>query len=296
MQALNWNDLRHVLAVARGGSLAAAAKQLGVDQTTVTRRLAAAETALGARLFERGEGGALEPTAAGTAAVARAERIEREIEGLGAIAGSNAAIAGTVRITAVPVLVNHVLLPASPWLTAAHPDLRLDFIAEPRNLSLIRREADIALRLARPDASAGSSVLARRLGSLAYGVYVPADCAPVEEAALPWITYEEGAADLPQSRWIAAAMGDGGATRAAVAVNDSEGVLQAIRGGLGKSLLPHVVGDRAAGVRAAADGAPAFVLTREIWLLTRPDQRPLARVAAAVDWLEEVIGRLGPGE
>ncbi|HUN48921.1 MAG TPA: LysR family transcriptional regulator, partial [Stellaceae bacterium] len=91
MQALNWNDLRHVLAVARGGSLAAAAKQLGVDQTTVTRRLAAAEAALGARLFERGEGGALEPTAAGAAAVARAERVEQEIESLAAIAGSNAA-------------------------------------------------------------------------------------------------------------------------------------------------------------------------------------------------------------
>ncbi len=291
MQGLNWNDLRYLLAVARSGSLNAAAARLGVDQTTVARRLRAAEAALGARLFERTASGALHPTQAGEAAIARAERAEWEIEGLRTVGDSNAEASGVVRVTAVPMLVNHLLLPAVAELSADHPGLRVELVAEPRNLSLVRREADIALRLARPEASAGKSMLAWRIGSLAYGVYVPSGCAPAAEAALPWITYEEGMAELPQARWIAAAMAGNAASSAAVAVNDAEGVLQAIRSGLGRSLLPAVVGDHAPGVRAIAGTPQPFVLTREIWLLTHPDHRPLARVAAVISWLERVIRR-----
>ncbi|HTZ80999.1 MAG TPA: LysR family transcriptional regulator [Stellaceae bacterium] len=292
MQGLNWNDLRYLLAVARGGSLGAAAKRLKVDQTTVARRLGAVEAALGTRLFERGARGRLHPTPAARTAIARAERVEREIEALRGIAGGDQALRGTVRITAVPVLVNHVLIPAATALTATHPDLRLELLAEPRNLSLARREADIALRLARPDAGAGDAVLARRIGSLAYGIYAPAGAAPEGDAALPWITYEEGMAGLPQSRWMSAMIADAGGAAAPVSVSDAESVLQAIRSGLGKSLLPAVIGDSAAGLRAVADPAQPFVLTREIWLLTRPEQRRLARIAAAIGWIERTIERL----
>jgi len=199
-QATNWNDLRYLLAVAQGGTLSAAARRLRVDETTVARRLAAAETALGARLFDRVDG-VLRLTTAGEVAVAHAERVEREMHALGnRIAGADAAVAGTVRLTAVPILVNHLLVPALPDLYAAHPLLRLELIAEPRNLSLTKREADIALRLARP--RGGGTAVARRIGRLDYAVFAPRRGDPDR---LPWITYEEGMDELPQAKWIAAA-------------------------------------------------------------------------------------------
>src|SRR5690349_14902177 len=136
MQAMEWSDLRHVLTVARAGTLAAAARRLGVNQTTVARRLKAAEQALGTRLFERRDG-VLYPTAAGEAAIVRAARVEQEVEALETGVGEDeAGVAGLVRITAVPILANRLLIPALPKLLAVHPGLRLELVAEPRNLNL----------------------------------------------------------------------------------------------------------------------------------------------------------------
>lgn len=230
MQGMEWSDLRHVLAVARAGTLAAAARRLRVNQTTVSRRIAAAERALGARLFERSDG-TLRPTRAGEAAVNRAAQVELEVEALERrVTGTDAAPAGTVRLTSVPILVNRLLVPALPKLYAAHPRLQIELIADQRNLHLTRREADIALRLARPESG---TALARRIGRLDYAVYGPRRRAA---NALPWITYEEGLGHLPQARWIDAAAGKD--VPVSLRVNDAETILQAVRAGLGKSLLP----------------------------------------------------------
>ncbi|HTR84673.1 MAG TPA: LysR family transcriptional regulator [Reyranella sp.] len=276
---MDWNDLRYALAVSRAGTLAAAARRLKVDQTTVARRLAAIERALGTRLFERIDGG-LRPTRAGEAALARAVRIEQEIEGLERdIGGSDSKIAGTVRITAVPVLVNHLLVPASAALHAAHPELRLELIAESRNASLTRREADIALRLARPES--GRSLLARRLGRVGYAVYGPRR----KRARLPWISYEEGLAHLPQARWIESVRGN--RETAPLALSDTESILQAVRAGLGKSLLPCFVADADPALRTLGDDK--IVLTRELWVITHGAIRHDARIAVVVDWLDRLV-------
>ena len=150
MLELNWNDLRFVLALARSQSLAGAARRLGVNETTVARRVAQAEQRLSARLFERNLG-RLHPTEAGTAVVAGAERVELEVQALeSATSGADRLAAGSVRVTSVPIIVNRILVPALPRLLRDHPQLRVELIAEPRDLSLTKREADIALRLARP--------------------------------------------------------------------------------------------------------------------------------------------------
>jgi DNA-binding transcriptional LysR family regulator len=295
-QAADWNDLRYLLAVAQGGTLAAAARRLRVDETTVARRLAAAEAALGARLFER-VAGAMRPTAAGEAAVAHAERIEREVQALqGRIAGADAAVAGTVRLTAVPIVVNRLLVPALPDLLAAHPQLRLELIAEPRNLSLTKREADIALRLARPQG--GGAVVTRRIGRLDYAVYGPSlgelrsTSAPSlgpgdrDDDALPWITYEAGLDELPQAKWIAAAT-RGAAAAPALMAADAETILAAVSAGLGKSLLPRAVADREPGLCRLGDDAP--VLSRELWLLVHADLRRLVRIEAVITWIERTV-------
>jgi DNA-binding transcriptional LysR family regulator len=284
MQVMDWNDLRYILTIARAGTLAAAARRLGVNQTTVARRLAAAEAALGARLFERVEG-VLHPTRAGQAAIVRAAGVEQEVHDLElGIGRSDADAAGLVRVTAVPVLVNRLLIPALPALRARFPRLRIELIAESRNVSLTRREADIALRLGRPES--GRAVLARRIGNLTYAAYGPRRRAPER---LPWITYEEGLSHLPQARWMAASIPAG--QSAPIMVSDAETIIHAIHAGLGKSLLPCFAVDQ--DPRLQRLGGPRAVLTRELWLLTHRDLRHHARIAAVIAWLAE-LGATGP--
>src|SRR4051812_16888095 len=150
MQSIAWDDLRYVLALARFATIAEAARRLSVDEATVARRIARIERQLGARLFDRVQRRLL-PTDAGTAAAERAERVEQEVERLVAgAAGADRVAVGRVRITAVPVIVNRLLLPALPLLLEANPGLAVDLIAEPRDLSPVKREVDVAVRLARP--------------------------------------------------------------------------------------------------------------------------------------------------
>jgi DNA-binding transcriptional LysR family regulator len=275
MQAMDWGDLRYVLAVARAGTLAAAARRLGVNQTTAARRLASAQSSLGSRLFERRDG-ALHPTKAGEAAIARAARVEQEFLALArGVGGADAVEAGSVRVTAVPILANRLLVPALPRLFARHPRLRVELVAEPRNLSLTRREADIALRLARPESG---PALAWRIGRLDYAVY---GARRRSADNLPWITYEDGLSHLPQARWIAARDEE----PAALLVNDAEAIVQAVRAGIGKSLVPCFVAAREPGMKRLGRG---IVLSRDIWLLVHRDLRAQARIAAVIDWLTQV--------
>ncbi len=292
LRPLDWNDLRYLLAVARGGTLAGAAKGLGVDDSTVSRRVARLEARLEARLFERAGDGRLRPTPAGAEAVERAERMELEVEGLrDSVTGADTVCAGTVRLTSVPLLVNRLLVPALPGLLDRHPALNLELVADPSDLSLRRREADMALRLARPR-SGGRSVLARRIGTLRYEVYAATSLPAAAEASLPWVTYDEAFAHLPQARWIAADLECGG-TAARFVVNDGEALVEAVAAGLGKSLLPHVVAARDPRLTAlvAPDGNP--VLERELWLLVHRELRGLARIDAAADWLCELVAKAG---
>ena len=197
---LNWNDLRYVLAISRGGTLAAAARLLGVDDTTVARRLAAMQEATGTRLYQRLRDGTLQLTTAGKRIALHAEKIEREIGALdGALKSADDAVSGIVRITSVPIIVNHILVPAADSLLQRHPKLRLELVADPKDLSLTRRETDLALRLARPK-TGGTKVMARRVGTIRYDVYVSASCSLREAKTLPWVTYDDSMAHLPQAR------------------------------------------------------------------------------------------------
>src|SRR5262245_12376475 len=280
MQAMDWHDLHYILAVSRAGTLSAAARRLAVNQTTVARRLAAAEHALGTRLFDR-VAGALRPTRAGGAAIAWAARVEAVVLALGlGGAGGEAALAGSVRLTAGPVLINRLLAPALPAFLASHPGLRRDLAADPRNASLTRREADIALRLARPEEARG--LLTRRLGHLDYAVY---GLRRRSAKRLPWITYDEALAHLPHARWLARA--SEGQKRAALSVNDTETLVQVIHAGLGKSLLPCFLAGREAGLRRLSGARP--VVSREVWLLTHRELRHQARIDAVVAWLAGLV-------
>jgi DNA-binding transcriptional LysR family regulator len=262
-----------------------AARRLGLNESTVARRITQAEKRLRARLFERSLG-KLEPTEAGAEIIRRAERIEMEVQAAeGAIAGTDERAAGTVRVTTVPIVANRILAPALTHLLAEHPHLRIELIGDSRDLSLTKREADIALRLARPQKEVRA--IARRIGRLAYAVYGPARHA---SKSLPWVTYEDRMNDLPQSQWIAETIAHDRAADPQVLVNDAEVLLQCVTAGLGKSVLPVAIGEQMPGLVRIGECPQA--LSRELWLMVHPDLRDLIRVRVVMDWIMATIGRL----
>jgi DNA-binding transcriptional LysR family regulator len=288
VQMLNWNDLRYVLAISRGRTLAAAARLLGVDDTTVARRLVAVQEAIGARLYQRLADGTLQLTTSGERAALHAERMEREICALdGALTGADDVVSGTVRITSVPIIVNHILVPAAQILLKRHPKLQLEFVADARDLSLTRGETDLALRLARPK-TGGTKVMARRVGTMRYDVYASASYSARDAKVLPWITYDEAMAYLPQARWIAATAVRSHERIAAVRVNDAEALLEAVIAGLGRSLLPCVVADGDPRLRRIGVKRGVSLLSRELWLLKHSELRRLGRIEAVVKWIEQI--------
>jgi DNA-binding transcriptional LysR family regulator len=122
-------------------------------------------------------------------------------------------------------------------------------------------------------------------------VYVSASCSAAEAKTLPWITYDEAMAHLPQARWITATAAANDGKIASVRLNDAEAVLEAVIAGLGRSLLPCVVADGNSRLtRLGAKRRPP-ALNRELWLLTHSELRTLGRIEAVVDWIEQVVPR-----
>ena len=274
---LDWDDLRPILAVARGGTLAAAAKGLRIDATTVGRRIQAAETALGVRLFDRIDG-RYTPTAAGELAVRHGEAIEREILALeGQVAGQDQSLEGSVRVTSVAMLVNHLLAPCLPELLAEHPKLRLELTGSNVNLSLSRREADLALRLGRP--SDGSDRL-RKVGVLDYGVYAARALGETAQN-LPWLSYDEQLSHVPEAVWLRKQLAPGEAP--VVCANQAEALRHLAARGLGRAVLPRFLAEGQKALRCLSGPEP--VVRRDIWLVVHPELRKTARVSAVVDWI-----------
>jgi DNA-binding transcriptional LysR family regulator len=276
MRIPEWSDLRVVLAVVRGKTLRASAQSLHVDQSTVSRRVAALEEALGVRLFERLEG-AMTATPAGEIVIEAAERIEHQILSMQERVGNqDAATAGVVRITTVTTLANHVLVPALPLLRSQHPALCLELISDNTNFNITRREADVAVRFARPSKDDG--MLCQRIGEIEYSAF---HLAGTRFEDLPWLTFEDAHTNVPQAQWIAAQ--NRGANPIPLLVNDGEVILYAVRNGLGKSLLPTFMQSRFEELQIAPNYGT--VLTREVWLIVHPRIRQLARIQAVVSWV-----------
>lgn len=283
MQNLNWNDLRYLLAVRRGGSLSAAARHMGVDDTTVSRRLAALRRTLGEELVVRQKDGTLALTDHGAQAVAHIEAMEQASDLLSqAFTNGADECVGTVRITSVPFLVNRWLAPQVGDLLRLHPRLQVDLIPDSRDFSLTRREADIALRFARPT-SGGNEVTARRIGSLPFSVYAARPQGHRQDTNMPWITYDDSMAHLPQAKWLAKTVKQSGAQAAGLRVHDIETALEAVVAGIGKSLLPSPIADRICGLEKLDAGS--VKVAREVWLLTHRNQRSLRRMSVVRDWI-----------
>lgn len=291
MQDVNWSDLRYLLAVSRKGSFGAAGRQLGVDGTTVARRVRRLEAALGARLLERGEAGVVTLSETGCRAIERAEGVEREIgDLLASVSGGDLDVSGRVVVTAVPSIVNRLLIPAVDRLLSNHPALELDLIGEARNLSLTRREADIALRLARPT-EGGMKVKARKIGRLEYQPYVSTTHSDEVMGTQPWITYHDALLDLPHAAWMARRIGHKNEAGCRLRIADMEAAVEAVAAGLGRCLLPRYAAAGNPRVKCASMGATGPSVSRDVWLLVHGDLVGLARIEAVSNWLCQIFAR-----
>ena len=280
MRTLEWSDLRVVLAVARGKTLRRSALSLRVNQSTVSRRVAALEEALGVRLFERLDG-AMTATRAGEGVIDEAERIEHHVLAIQErVANQDAVIAGSVRVTTVSTIANHILIPAMSQLRSRHPALCLELISDNTNHSITRREADIAVRFARPSKDDG--MLCQRVSEIGYAVFTAAGSSPDD---LPWLTYDDSTANVPQTRWIASIKREEEPTP--LLVNDGEAILHAVRHGLGKSLLPNFLESRFDDIQVLRQYGT--VLSREVWLIVHPQIRRLARIEAVMTWIASAL-------
>jgi DNA-binding transcriptional LysR family regulator len=281
MKDLDWNDLRYILYLSRTGRVASTARMLGVNETTVVRRIAHVERLLGVRLFER-NARVLTPTENGQLVISRAERIELDVDAVkDSVTNADSIAVGKVRVTAVPQVLNHILIPALPALLQSHAKLQVEFVADPRNLSVTNREADIALRMTRPGNELRA--IARRVGIFGYAVYA----ASPPRRTLPWITYEATLSHLPHVCWMAKAMESDPKSGISLTVNDSELALNAVRAGLGRSLLPCRIAERMPELSRLSGAKP--VLSREMWLIVHPDLKRLARVRAVIAWIERLM-------
>lgn len=292
---IEWGDLRHFLAVARGGSTLSAARILGVNQTTVARRIAALEQALGEKLFERAAGG-YRLTEVGSAMVPNAERVEMEVESFGRmVAQRSRKLLGVIRVTTNDVLADCLL---TPWLrefSQRFPVVQVETIITDRKLDISRGEADIALRGGRSKVE-GEDLVVRRLATGRWGVYCSRAYAadngkPTEPADLARHPIIGGAGDLArfEPEFVRIAKANGAVVRQA-----SSSILNiagAIRSGLGVGGIPCILGE------LDPDLERCFVFSDadyDLVLITREEMRNLPHVRAFNDFIASRTAALRP--
>jgi len=268
----SWDDLHLVLVLARGRTLAAAARQFGVDASTVHRRLAALEQRLGASLFERGAGG-YRTTVAGSELLAAAEGMAEAVRALEDRRERRAGerLSGLVRVTAPDDMASHILMPLVADFLVEHPQVQIELAVDNRALNLSRREADVALR---PTREPPSHLTGRRLSQLASGVYAIAALAGRPLADLPWIAWTADNGPPAYARWLEAEE-----LAAAPVLRCASMQLQAEAAatGMGAVLLPSFLGDATPGLVRVTP--PLQPLASELWLLapTEVRRRPAVR-------------------
>jgi DNA-binding transcriptional LysR family regulator len=286
---VEWGDLRFFLAAARGRSLGAAARALGVEHTTVSRRLAALEETLAAKLFVRTPDG-LSLTAAGQEVLPMAEEVERATQAIARAASAHdGRVEGTVRVTASEAF-SGFLVKQFAELRSRHPGLVIEVLTANQALDLARGEADIAIRIMKTTQRdlVVKKILEAGWSMYASEGYVSRRGRPAAADALAGhdvVGYDEAMAATPGAQWLnASASGANVALRG----NSLVSVLNAVIAGFGISVIPCFLGDAEPSLRRLT---PQVLGSRDITLVVHPDMAKVARVRAVIDFLTEVAGR-----
>ena len=282
---LPWDDMRYFLEVCRTGTLAAAARRLRVDETTVGRRIAKLEMALGAKLTGRTPDG-MNLTAAGEAVRAAAEEMERAALAMERRAmGADRRLSGRVRVTAPEILGSQFVLPALQTIHERHADLDFELLTTNVRLDMLRTEADVAIRVVRPDEPA---LVCRRLGQYAMAPYVRRRSQGAALARPTSVVLFTDAAQ-PPIRPITERLPS---ARVVLRASSSAAVLHAVRLGMGAGDLPcfHADADPAL-VRVFPEEPPQAM---DLWLVVQADVHRTARVRVVMRELTQLFARSAP--
>ncbi|MEM6292725.1 MAG: LysR family transcriptional regulator [Myxococcota bacterium] len=280
LEAMSWDDLRHLEALDWLVSASGASRELGVSASTVYRRIATLEDALGVSCYVRGEG----LTKAGRAFAALARRMRTELQGLRReVQDTRDEVEGRILITTLDGFVP-LLLPAVASLSRRFAKLRIDIDVSNHGLSLRRGEADIGLTAL---ASPGTQLIGRRLFPIEFGVFGTGRHVEDPEAA-PWVVLGAPLDRSPIGAWERAVTEN---KRVAAATPSRRMLDDLVIAGVGIGAIPRrLAAMHPTLVEIEAYAERAAQLTTPAWLLTHPRNRDEARVTAVMRELAETLG------
>ena len=302
MSQLDWSDLRHALAVGQLGSVAAAARRLGVNATTVQRRLDALEAALGARLFDRSRGG-WRPTEAGAAVLDQARRMADQADEIERrVLGRDRELTGVLRLSTAFVVMEHLLPQPLADFSRAYPGIEVEVVENAVLMDLARREggapglaalqADVALRLSN---NVAEHLVGRQLGKTHCRAYalrgapgLPQQVLPMAELLrdAPWVAFERDGVHRVYDQWMRQHLVP---TQVRVRVDIFNAVAAMLRTGVGVGILPTFMQDKHPELVPVSELIPE--LSVPVWMLTHPDLRETARVRAFMRFVGDAMAK-----
>ena len=289
----DWDDVKALLAVARSGSTAGAARELKVNQTTVARRLEALERDFGVRLVERTQTGAT-LTDAGLCLLADGEVMERAAFGMGQkIAAHRRGVSGALRVTLSEMLAASVITPLLPEFRTLYPDVSLEMVVTDEMLDLEAGEADIAFRGAR--ALPNSNLVARKVHTTEWALYCSRDYASrMGRPASPADLKDHmivGGTDEPQTiPGLQPILDQAPGVTVTLRSTSMTNLFASVRAGLGIGPMPCVLADAEPGLVQVFPPDPESIAYT--WIVTRPELKDAPRVRAFIEFFGKRIAML----
>ncbi|GKQ49392.1 LysR family transcriptional regulator [Bradyrhizobium sp. Ce-3] len=281
---IDWDDVRYFLAVARGGSVRAAAERLAVNHSTVLRRVAQLEERLGAHMFEKLPSG-YRLTAAGEEVLELAEQMEASSHQLETrVLGRDQGVRGRLRVTLAPPLATHLLIPDFAEFARQHPDIEMEILSSGELANLTNREADVAIRVVYDRKTLPLNLHGLKGPELFGAVYVSRDRLAASPDPVRWIVISmHGIPD-----WAREVRSTGVPFR----VTDAEAQIAAVRQGLGMTTLPCFVGD-ADPLLGRVPGTDLHMYGT-LWLLTQGETRKTKRVRLFTEFVSRRLAAYAP--
>jgi molybdate transport repressor ModE-like protein len=284
---MDWDDIRYLLALVRRGSVRAAAADLQVNHTTVTRRIKRMERQLGSRLVQKIPGG-YQLTHSGDAVLAAGERIESDLASvLKQVEGADKAVTGKVRITLTDILLK-LARSAVTQLLDDYPDLDIEISSTPSLTDIMRLDSDIALRLV---ALPPEDLVGRRVARIPAAVYGAANSGLTQEnvrlETARWVRWRAPWNQNQLDTWVADNYPD---SRTGAWVDSNFALENMVAGGAGIGILAPLSADKREDLLRL--GPDIDELTLDLWLLIHPDLRGVRRVKVVADALAEFFGNI----
>jgi len=284
-QLIEWNDLYLILAVCREGTLSGAARVLGVNHSTVFRRIGVIEEKVGTRLFERLATGYV-MTDAAEAILEAGERIENEVHRLSRkLIGRDYQLNGIIRLAVPDALLSHILMKHLAGFTKLYPQIQIELEVSNSYLNLTKREADIAIRVTE---SPPENLVGRKICTIGATIYAMTEIAQNFQSAnletISWVMPDEVLARLPVTKWLQQYYP---AASVILRCNTLLGMYDAVKNGLGVAALPCFLADTDKKLQRLLPLQTE--LASELWMLTHQDLKRTARVKAFMDYFSAVL-------